>query len=170
MGAEECRLFAREGARVAIADIREEDGKRVEAEIAEAGGEAMFINLNVSDEDSWISAVEQVVARYGKLDVLVNNAGISAAANETFAALTPGTGCSTLTPAAYSSAPSTPSPKCRRLAAAPSSTYRPSQASWARNPFTPATTLPRAQSACSPRPPPSSTPKTASASTPSTPA
>ena len=75
MGAEECRLFAREGAKVAIADIREEDGRRVEAEIAdireedgrrveaeiaEAGGEAMFINLNVADEDSWIAAVEQL--------------------------------------------------------------------------------------------------------------
>ena len=84
MGAEECRLFAREGAKVAIADIREEDGKRVEAEIAEAGGEAMFINLNVSDEDSWISAVGQVVGRYGKLDVLVNNAGISGSGERDF--------------------------------------------------------------------------------------
>ena len=61
MGAEECRLFAGEGAKVAIADIREEDGRRVEAEIAEAGGDAMFVNLNVSDEDSWIAAVGQVV-------------------------------------------------------------------------------------------------------------
>ena len=84
MGAEECRLFAREGARVAIADIREEDGRRVEAEIAEAGGEAMFINLNVSDEDSWISAVAQVVSRFGKLDVLVNNAGISGSGERDF--------------------------------------------------------------------------------------
>lgn len=77
MGAEECRLFAREGARVAIGDIREEDGRRVEAEIAEAGGEAMFVNLNVADENSWIAAVEQIVGRFGKLDVLVNNAGIA---------------------------------------------------------------------------------------------
>ena len=84
MGAEECRLFAREGAKVAIADIREEDGKRVEAEIAEAGGDAMFINLNVADEDSWIAAVEQVVGRYGKLDVLVNNAGISGSGERDF--------------------------------------------------------------------------------------
>ncbi|MEC8910145.1 MAG: SDR family NAD(P)-dependent oxidoreductase, partial [Chloroflexota bacterium] len=40
MGAEEARLFAREGAKVAIADIREEDARKVEAEIAEAGGES----------------------------------------------------------------------------------------------------------------------------------
>ncbi len=77
MGAAESRLFAREGARVVIADIREEDGRQVEAEIAEAGGEAMFVELNVADEAAWESAVQQTVARFGKLDVLVNNAGIS---------------------------------------------------------------------------------------------
>ena len=84
MGAEESRLFAREGAKVAIGDIREEDGRRVEAQIAEAGGEAMFVNLNVADEDSWIAAVEQIVARFGKLDVLVNNAGISGSGETDF--------------------------------------------------------------------------------------
>ena len=84
MGAEECRLFAREGAKVVIADIREEDGRRVEAEIAEAGGDAMFVNLNVSDEDSWIAAVEQAVGRYGQLDILVNNAGISGSGERDF--------------------------------------------------------------------------------------
>ena len=77
MGAAEAKLFAREGARVVIADIREEDGRRVEAEISEAGGEAMFVQLNVADETAWESAVQQTVARFGRLDVLVNNAGIS---------------------------------------------------------------------------------------------
>ena len=77
MGAAEARLFAREGARVVIADIREEDARQVEAEIAEAGGEAMFVELNVADEAAWEAAVRQTVARFGKLDVLVNNAGIS---------------------------------------------------------------------------------------------
>lgn len=84
MGAEECRLFAREGAKVAIGDIREEDGRRVEAEIAEAGGDAMFVNLNVSDENSWTAAVAQIAERYGKLDVLVNNAGISGSGETDF--------------------------------------------------------------------------------------
>ena len=70
--------------RVAIGDIREEDGRRVEAEIAEAGGEAMFVNLNVADENSWIAAVEQIVGRFGKLDVLVNNAGISGSGETDF--------------------------------------------------------------------------------------
>mgnify|MGYP001449449968 FL=1 len=77
MGAEDARLFAREGAKVAIADIREEDARKVEAEIAEAGGEAMVIMLDVSKEDQWEQAVASVVAKFGKLDILVNNAGIS---------------------------------------------------------------------------------------------
>ncbi|MDP6549434.1 MAG: glucose 1-dehydrogenase [Dehalococcoidia bacterium] len=77
MGAEEARLFAREGAKVAIADIREEDGQKVEAEIAEAGGQAMFVTLDVTKEDQWERVVGQVVAQFGKLDILVNNAGVS---------------------------------------------------------------------------------------------
>ena len=76
MGAEECKLFAREGAKVAIADVREEDGRRVEAEIAEAGGEAVFVALDVSQENQWVRSIGEVVARFGKLDILVNNAGI----------------------------------------------------------------------------------------------
>ena len=77
MGAEDARLFAREGAKVAIADIREEDARKVEAEIAEAGGKAMVIMLDVSKEEQWEQAVAAVVAKFGKLDILVNNAGIS---------------------------------------------------------------------------------------------
>ncbi|MDA1129832.1 MAG: glucose 1-dehydrogenase [Chloroflexi bacterium] len=77
MGAEEARLFAREGAKVAIADIREEDARKVEAQIAEIGGEAMVVLLDVSQEDQWERSVSAVVERFGKLDILVNNAGIS---------------------------------------------------------------------------------------------
>ncbi len=77
MGAAESKLFAREGAKVAIADIREEDGRKIEAEIAESGGEAIFVSLDVSQEAQWQSAVAQVVNQFGKLDILVNNAGIS---------------------------------------------------------------------------------------------
>ena len=76
MGAAEARMFAREGARVAIGDILEDEGARLEAEIAEAGGEAIFIRLDVTSEADWTHAVETVVSRFGKLDVLVNNAGI----------------------------------------------------------------------------------------------
>ena len=84
MGAEECRLFAREGAKVAIGDILADQGRQVEAEIVEAGGEAMFVNLNVADEASWESAVGAIAARFGKLDVLVNNAGISGSGETDF--------------------------------------------------------------------------------------
>ena len=77
MGAEHARLFAREGAKVAIADIRENDARSVESEINEAGGDAMVIALNVTQENQWKQAVAAVVANFGKLDILVNNAGIS---------------------------------------------------------------------------------------------
>ena len=77
MGAEEARLFAREGAKVVIADIREDDARKVEAEISEAGGESMVIMLDVSKEDQWETSVAAIVARFGRLDILVNNAGIS---------------------------------------------------------------------------------------------
>ena len=77
MGAEECRIFAREGAKVVIADVMEEEGRQVEAEIAEAGGDAVFMKLDVTSEANWEEALEATLARYGKLDILVNNAGIS---------------------------------------------------------------------------------------------
>jgi 2,5-dichloro-2,5-cyclohexadiene-1,4-diol dehydrogenase 2 len=51
MGAMEAKLFAREGATVVIGDVREEDGRKVESETVEAGGEALFITMDVSLED-----------------------------------------------------------------------------------------------------------------------
>ena len=78
MGAAEARMFAREGAKVIIGDVLEAEGRQVEAEITEAGGEARFVNLDVTSEDSWDAAVQAAVTRFGKLDVLVNNAGIVA--------------------------------------------------------------------------------------------
>ena len=80
MGAEEARIFAREGAKVIIGDVSDDEGKAVEATIAEAGGQALFVHLDVTREEDWAKAVEQAVTRFGKLDVLVNNAGISSRA------------------------------------------------------------------------------------------
>ena len=80
MGAEEARTFAREGAKVVIGDISEEEGKAVEAQIAEAGGQVLFVHLDVTKEDDWTKAVDQAITRFGKLDILVNNAGISSRA------------------------------------------------------------------------------------------
>ena len=75
-GAAEARMFAREGAKVVFGDILDDDGRKVEAEINEAGGEATYVTLDVTDEDSWNSAVQTAVSSYGKVDILVNNAGI----------------------------------------------------------------------------------------------
>jgi len=77
MGAEEARLFAREGARVVMGDVLDAEGRQVEAQINEAGGEAIFVHLDVTSEEGWANAVQAAVQRFGKLDVLVNNAGIS---------------------------------------------------------------------------------------------
>ena len=76
MGAVEAKLFAKEGAKVIIGDLLEDEGKKVEAEINEAGGECVFVLLDVTDEDAWKRAVNEAVSRFGKLDILVNNAGI----------------------------------------------------------------------------------------------
>ena len=81
MGAEECRIFAREGAKVVIADVSADLGRQVEAEIAESGGDAVFMHLDVKSEDAWDAAVNATVERYGKVDILVNNAGISSTHN-----------------------------------------------------------------------------------------
>src|SRR5262249_29959739 len=77
MGAEEARLFAREGAKVVIADVLEEEGTRLAAELTAAGGEALFVRTDVTNEDDWRQVVQTTVARFGKLDILVNNAGLS---------------------------------------------------------------------------------------------
>ncbi len=78
MGACEAELLAREGAKVAVADIREADGQAVVDGIRQSGGDAVFHRLDVTDEEAWKSVIDQVTAAYGKLNVLVNNAGISA--------------------------------------------------------------------------------------------
>jgi NAD(P)-dependent dehydrogenase (short-subunit alcohol dehydrogenase family) len=79
MGAVEARLFAREGARVVVADVLESEGRQVEAAIRGAGGDGLFVHLDVSSEADWSAAVAAAVTRFGKLDVLVNNAGIGGA-------------------------------------------------------------------------------------------
>ena len=75
-GAAEARLFAREGAKVVIADVLDPDGMAVAAEINELGGDATYVHLDVSREDDWQQAIAAAVSAYGKLDVLLNNAAI----------------------------------------------------------------------------------------------
>jgi cyclopentanol dehydrogenase len=75
-GEAEARLFAAEGASVVLGDIRAELGERVASEIADAGGNAVFTELDVSREADWARAVGLAESTFGKLDILVNNAAI----------------------------------------------------------------------------------------------
>ena len=75
-GAVEARLFAEEGARVVLGDILDEAGRRVADEINRAGGEAVFVHLDVTSANDWRDAVSAAEDGYGRLDVLVNNAAI----------------------------------------------------------------------------------------------
>lgn len=73
MGAATCRLFVAEGARVIVADVAEQEGGAL---VAELGASATFHHLSVTDDESWAAAVAAIIARWGRIDVLVNNAGI----------------------------------------------------------------------------------------------
>jgi 3alpha(or 20beta)-hydroxysteroid dehydrogenase len=75
-GAAEAKTFAREGAKVVFGDIRDAEGKQIEAEIRADGGDALYIHLDVTSEEDWRRAVHEAVTRYRKLDILVNNAAI----------------------------------------------------------------------------------------------
>jgi 3(or 17)beta-hydroxysteroid dehydrogenase len=76
MGAVEALLFAREGARVVVGDVLEAEGHKVVEIVEKAGGHAVFFRLDVTREADWKGAVAAAVSGFGKLDVLVNNAGI----------------------------------------------------------------------------------------------
>jgi len=73
MGAAHGRLFVAEGARVVLGDLRDEEGKQVADELGEA---AVYVHLDVRDEESWAEAVRTARDRFGGLDALVNNAGV----------------------------------------------------------------------------------------------
>lgn len=70
------RLFAAEGAWVVLGDVRDAAGEEVAAEIGAAGGHARFVHLDVTSERDWRDVVAAAVSGHGRLDVLVNNAGI----------------------------------------------------------------------------------------------
>ena len=80
-GGTSARLFVREGAKVVLTDIKEELGEKTAAQIREDGGDAAFVRLDVTDESEWINAIQYAVSNFGKLDVLVNNAGTGARHN-----------------------------------------------------------------------------------------
>lgn len=72
-------LFSREGAKVVIADIKEVEGQMLAEDIKREGGEAVFIRIDVTKESDWKNLMSEVIRKYGKLNILVNNAGISLA-------------------------------------------------------------------------------------------
>ena len=69
-------LLAKEGAKVAVTDILEDVGKETAEEIRREGGEALFIKHDVTSEDSWSAVIKEVLSKFGKLDIMVNNAGV----------------------------------------------------------------------------------------------
>src|SRR3989441_9721753 len=75
-GAVEGRMFSREGAAVVLGDVLDDEGKKVALEITANGGKATYVHLNVTREADWRAAVATAAQAYGKLNVLVNNAGI----------------------------------------------------------------------------------------------
>jgi 3(or 17)beta-hydroxysteroid dehydrogenase len=80
MGASMARIFAREGAKVVVADVLEEEGSGVVADIIRGNGAAIFRRLDVSSEAEWKATVDAILGEFKKLDILVNDAGLSGSA------------------------------------------------------------------------------------------
>ena len=81
IGAAVAKVFAQEGAKLVISDILEDEGRKTAEEITAAGGECVFVRLDVTSETDWEQAAAEVTSRFGRLDILVNNAGITARGN-----------------------------------------------------------------------------------------
>jgi len=77
MGEAEARLFAAEGAKVVVADILADDAEAVAGSIRADGGAALAAKIDVTSEAEWTGLIAKTLAAYGRLDILVNNGGIS---------------------------------------------------------------------------------------------
>ncbi len=79
IGEADAKLCAEEGgAKVVVADVNESEGKRVAGgEIRQRREDAIFVKLDVSKEEDWKKAIRETLNAYGKLNVLINNAGVS---------------------------------------------------------------------------------------------
>ncbi len=78
MGAAEVAMFAKEGAKVCVLDVREDLAQPVLDRVGREGGTAIFERVDVSNEDDWVRAISKTTQKFGRLDILVNNAGIGA--------------------------------------------------------------------------------------------
>ena len=77
MGEAEARLFAKEGAKVMVADVLGKEAEAVAADIRASGGNAIAATIDVTSEPEWVALIAKTLASYGRVDILVNNAGIS---------------------------------------------------------------------------------------------
>lgn len=75
-GEMEAKMIAQQGAKIACCDLKEEDLARVVADITRDGGEAVAFSLDVTKEEDWIAVAKQVADKWGRIDLLVNNAGV----------------------------------------------------------------------------------------------
>ena len=75
-GSTEVKLFCEEGAKVVFGDVRDKEGKALEEDIRNSGGDATYINLDVTQESDWKNAVSKTVDLYGQVNILINNAGV----------------------------------------------------------------------------------------------
>ncbi len=76
IGKETALLFAREGAKVVVADINDKSGRETVAEIKNTGGEGFFVKLDISNNRQSKQMAMETLEKYGKIDVLINNGGI----------------------------------------------------------------------------------------------
>ena len=81
MGAVEARMFAKEGASLVLGDVLEDEGAKLALEISAGGASCIFTPLDVRKTSQWESAVTKATSAYGRLDVLVNNAGVTSRMN-----------------------------------------------------------------------------------------
>jgi len=76
IGKETALLFAKEGAKVVVADVNEKGGEETTADIKKNGGKAFFVKLDVTNREQSKQMVKTTLEKYGRIDVLINNAGI----------------------------------------------------------------------------------------------
>ena len=74
IGKSEVELFAKEGAKVVVSDILDDEGEKVAAEIRKNGGDCFYAHLDISNADDWDNVVSKTISEYGRIDVLLNNA------------------------------------------------------------------------------------------------
>ena len=82
MGESEARLFASQGANVVLCDVDEREGEKTAKSITESGGTAEFMQCDVTNESDWERVINATTNKFGSLDVLVNNAGLSSGSTE----------------------------------------------------------------------------------------